>query len=107
MKQLNVRTLPTEQPPYNEWCEEFKVSSRVQEREGIDRANTIMAEWNHKQFKNNIKQSTMNEKISHSLTLFIIGALAIIISLASCKTGYGCHGNQSWEKMVKRNNKFN
>jgi len=102
-----MKTLPINKPPYNEWCKEFKVSSRVQKREGIDRANTIMAQWNQTQFKNNIKQSTMNEKISHSLTLFIIGALAIILSLASCKTGYGCHGNQSWEKMTKRNNKFN
>ena len=102
-----MEKLPINKPPYNEWCKEFKVSSRVQNREGIDRANTIMSQWNQNKFKENIKQSTMNEKISHSLTLLIIGALAIIFSLASCKTGYGCHGNQSWEKMVKRNNKFN
>lgn len=83
MKHLNVRTLPTEQPPYNEWCEEFKVSSRVQKREGIDRANLIMSEWNHKQFKNNLKQSTMNEKINHSISLLLVGLFAVIIAMST------------------------
>lgn len=102
-----MKTLPIKQPPYNEWCKEFKVSSRVQNREGIDRANLMMSQWNHKQFKNNLKQSTMNEKINHNISLLLIGLFAIIIALStSCRAGYGCHGNQSWESMVKRNNKF-
>ena len=83
MKHLNVRTLPIEKPPYNEWCEEFKVSSRVQKREGIDRANLIMSQWNHKQFKNNLKQSTMNEKINHNISLLLIGLFAVIIAIST------------------------
>ena len=35
------------------------------------------------------------------LMSFIIGGLS------SCRTGYGCRGNQSWDKMVRRNNRFN
>jgi hypothetical protein len=67
-----------------------------------------IAQWNHQQFKNNLKQSTMNGKINHNVSLLIIGLFAIIIALStSCRAGYGCHGNQSWEKMVRRNNKFN
>ena len=51
-----MKTLTINKPPYNEWCKEFRVSSRLQNREGIDRANSIMSEWNHQQFKNNQKQ---------------------------------------------------
>jgi hypothetical protein len=32
----------------------------------------------------------------------------VIVSLigTSCRTGYGCRGNQSWDKMVKRNTRW-
>lgn len=97
-----MRKSSIEKPPYNEWCKEFKVSSRVQNREGIDRANIIMAQWNHQQFKNNIKQSTMNEKINQGVTILLIGLFAIIISVAtSCNAGHKDHANQSREKFVK------
>jgi hypothetical protein len=28
----------------------------------------------------------------------------VIATLSSCRTGYGCRGNQSWDKMVRRIN---
>jgi len=37
--------------------------------------------------------------------LVLLGSIAIFGS--SCRTGYGCRGNQSWDKMVRRNNRFN
>ena len=51
----------------------------------------------------------MNDNlILDNLKLIIIGTLAFLILIAtSCRSGYGCHGNQSWNKMVSRNNKFN
>lgn len=40
------------------------------------------------------------------LTLVTISlVLAIILSSCGTRNGYGCHGNQSWNKMVKRNNR--
>ena len=42
------------------------------------------------------------------LSILIMGAvIAFIITVGtSCsRNGYGCKGNQSWEKMVKRNNR--
>jgi len=37
--------------------------------------------------------------------LVLLGSIAIFGS--SCRAGYGCHGNQSWDKMTRRNNRFN
>jgi len=32
--------------------------------------------------------------------------ICILFSITSCsRNGYGCKGNQSWDKMIKRNNK--
>jgi hypothetical protein len=42
--------------------------------------------------------------IKIGLTVMTIGGL-IMFLLNSCRTGYGCHGNQSWNQMVKRNNR--
>jgi hypothetical protein len=36
------------------------------------------------------------------LALILLGLL--ISCLTSCRTGYGCHGNQSWNHMVRRIN---
>ena len=33
------------------------------------------------------------------------GICMLLSTLTSCKTGYGCRGNQSWDKMVWRNNR--
>jgi hypothetical protein len=35
----------------------------------------------------------------------LLGFIAIFGS--SCRSGYGCRGNQSWNGMVRRINKFN
>lgn len=43
----------------------------------------------------------------NKLKLFIMVLVLtglVIATLSSCKTGYGCHGNQSFRHMVKRNN---
>jgi hypothetical protein len=44
--------------------------------------------------------------IKIGLTVMTIGGL-IMFTLNSCGTrnGYGCKGNQSWNQMVKRNNR--
>ena len=45
---------------------------------------------------------------NQGLGLLVIIALAVVVLLfaSSCsRNGYGCKGNQSWEKMVKRNNR--
>ena len=42
-------------------------------------------------------------KIKTAILAFILLGL-LISSLTSCRTGYGCHGNQSWDRMVRRNN---
>ena len=44
--------------------------------------------------------------IKIALVVITIGSL-VLFTLSSCGTrnGYGCHGNQSWNKMVKRNNR--
>jgi len=40
--------------------------------------------------------------------LFVFALLGFIaIFGSSCRAGYGCHGNQSWDKMTRRNNRFN
>lgn len=41
------------------------------------------------------------------LTILIcIGiAIMLIMSMSSCRTGYGCHGNESWGRMVYRINR--
>ena len=33
--------------------------------------------------------------------------LTIVIASTSCRSGYGCRGNQSWGKMTSRINRFN
>lgn len=42
-----------------------------------------------------------------SLLTVITISLILTILVSSCGTrnGYGCHGNQSWGKMIKRNNR--
>lgn len=45
---------------------------------------------------------------SQGLGLLIITSIAVVLALfmTSCShKGYGCHGNQSWNKMVERNNR--
>lgn len=41
-------------------------------------------------------------------TLVLVGLVLLIAVLASsCRTsGYGCKGNYSWDRMVKKNNRF-
>lgn len=39
------------------------------------------------------------------LWISIIISALLIISMDSCRTGYGCRGNQSWSKMVRRINR--
>jgi hypothetical protein len=38
-------------------------------------------------------------------TLILVGLVLLVAVLASsCRTGYGCHGRESWQKMTKRIN---
>ena len=39
-------------------------------------------------------------------TLLIIAALILVFSVSSCRTGYGCRGNESWNHMVRRINSY-
>jgi len=40
------------------------------------------------------------------LVAFAVVLLGLLIAtLSSCRSGYGCHGNQSWDKMVRRINR--
>ena len=39
-------TYPTNRPPFNEWCEEFKVSTRYIDQSPIENAKRIMQLWN-------------------------------------------------------------
>lgn len=50
-----------------------------------------------------MKQQTVINTIKVAL---IVGTLTFIIvfTMTSCRTGYGCRGNQSWNHMVKRIN---
>jgi hypothetical protein len=41
--------------------------------------------------------------IKIALVAITLGGL-VLFTMTSCRTGYGCHGNQSWNKMVERNN---
>ena len=53
------------------------------------------------------KQKDQNHQIEMSgmVTLFLM-AIACVIMLMSCsRKGYGCHGNESWNGMIKRINK--
>jgi len=36
--------------------------------------------------------------------LLIVVISLIVISMSSCRTGYGCRGRESWSKMVRRIN---
>ena len=51
------------------------------------------------QFLLNTKTNQMKKTI---LTLLAIAIVAITFS--SCRTGYGCRGNQSWGRMIQRIN---
>lgn len=45
-KNLKVKTTyPSTRPPFNEWCNMFKVSSMHIDRKPIENANRIMALW--------------------------------------------------------------
>jgi hypothetical protein len=49
------------------------------------------------------------KKISFVTAVRIIATAVIVLglivaTLSSCRTGYGCKGNQSWNKMVRRIN---
>ena len=48
-------------------------------------------------------ERVMNQGLT-SLVLVTI-ALVMVICMSSCRTGYGCHGNESWGHMVKRINR--
>ena len=53
------------------------------------------------------KYKVMNQQLTPKERT-ILTALAVIIGLAllsSCRTGYGCRGNESWNHMVKRINR--
>lgn len=47
------------------------------------------------------------KQIKNFLSGMIIGGLIcmLVYGLTSCRTGYGCRGNQSWNHMVWRNNR--
>ena len=32
---------------FQQWCKDMKIGIRVQKREGIDNANSMMAQWNN------------------------------------------------------------
>ena len=51
-----------------------------------------------------MKQQTVINLIKVAL---IVGTIAfmVVFTMTSCRTGYGCRGNQSWNKMVYRNNR--
>jgi len=53
--------------------------------------------------KSKIKVMTKFQK--YSLVWFVIYVVFVMILLSSCRTGYGCRGNQSWGKMVSRINR--
>jgi hypothetical protein len=36
---------PKDRPSFNEWCQQFKVSSMYADREGINNAQFIMSLW--------------------------------------------------------------
>jgi len=38
------------------------------------------------------------------LTIITLGSL-VLFAMTSCRTGYGCHGNQSWKHMERRINR--
>jgi hypothetical protein len=38
-------TYPTNQPTFNDWCEEFKVSTRYTDQSPIENAKRIMQLW--------------------------------------------------------------
>lgn len=55
-----------------------------------------------------IKIKTNMKKLETFLSGLIVGGIIcmLIFALTSCRTGgYGCRGNQSWNKMVWRNNR--
>jgi hypothetical protein len=56
-----------------------------------------------------LKIIKMSKHLTAIKITILIGAAAILFSvlLSSCGTrnGYGCKGNQSWDKMVRRNNR--
>jgi hypothetical protein len=55
-----------------------------------------------------VNQKDKNMKSVEKLLLGMVigfGICMLLSILTSCKTGYGCRGNQSWDKMVKRNNR--
>jgi hypothetical protein len=49
-----------------------------------------------------ISQLNLNIMKKLFFALVLLGSVAVFFS--SCRTGYGCRGNQSWSKMVRRNN---
>jgi len=48
----------------------------------------------------------MKKEISSGLiTLLLVALTLLLLTLFSCKTsGYGCHGKESWNHMVRRIN---
>jgi len=43
---LKVKSIyPKDRPSFNEWCQQFKVSSMYADREGINNAQLIMSLW--------------------------------------------------------------
>lgn len=43
--------------------------------------------------------------IKIAMIAITLGTLALI-TMSSCRTGYGCRGNQSWKKMERRINRL-
>jgi hypothetical protein len=39
------------------------------------------------------------------IILFVVVISLFVISMTSCRTGYGCRGRESWSGMVKRINR--
>jgi hypothetical protein len=39
------------------------------------------------------------------IILFVVVISLVVISMTSCRTGYGCRGRESWSGMVKRINR--
>lgn len=59
--QIKATITPPNMPSYNEWCKEFKVSTRCQRRTGIHNAQLIMAQWT---YFSRIKIIILNLKLS-------------------------------------------
>jgi heme A synthase len=53
------------------------------------------------------KQKDYNHQVQMSgmTTLLLMAVVCIVMFLSSCRAGYGCHGRESWNGMIKRINR--